>query len=113
MLYRLLGVVTAFLYAVLDGRALSVRWEHPLAFSLAFDSPNAIDWSFPYTSTTQPLHPLYGDPEMIANVSEVIVLNWEGSQLDAFIPKIGKWLDKSKSWVRVSGYTCLAETINC
>lgn len=93
--------MAAFLYAVITNRAVSVEWQHPMPFSLAFDSPN-VDWSYPYTPTLQALHPIYGNRSLISKRYEVDLMNPATKFLDQTARTLRGWLYSGRKWVRVS-----------
>lgn len=98
--HSLLGILSMGLFSILEGRAFSIRWENPLPFELAFDSPN-VDWSYPYTPTLEALHPLYGEPKLVQEAVEISMYNHFAPELDVEIPSM-QWLNATKRWVKVS-----------
>jgi hypothetical protein len=94
--------MSAFLYSILSGRAMSVSWEHPVPFDLLFDSP-FIDWSQPYhPNTSSTPHPLYQNPSLIESRRDYTFLNWLPPRIDDFFSNIvANWSTSAEPWIRV------------
>ncbi|GAA5857700.1 hypothetical protein JCM8547_004335 [Rhodosporidiobolus lusitaniae] len=81
---RMLGMVSTFLYAILSGRAFSLRWEQPAPVDLIFDSPY-IDWSRSFTPSSPNLLP-YTNKTVIASHDSLQQHDWPDFLLDNFFP---------------------------
>ena len=97
---RLLGVATAFLYALVTRRIVAVNWQDVVPFDLLFDSPHGIDWSYPHFPETEQAHPIYGLDVNTEDQEKIYVMEWTKDKLDRYFKKID-WLNRPKRWIRV------------
>lgn len=76
---RLLGMTSAFLYALVTGRAFHTEWQSPIPIEAVFDSP-WIDWSFSSFGNWTPA--LLRDDDMLDSARELDLIHYSAPEMD-------------------------------